>query len=87
MAYGMVEGREIAGRYRFNRRRMKEIRIEAGMERRTVAEKANIGVATYEKIEQGQRRHPSAEVVISIAAALDTDPLDLFEPAATGLEW
>ena len=79
-----------SGKYRFSGRKMKQVREERGLERRTVASEARIARRTIANLEQCVKRHPSAEIVLSIAAAMDCDPFDLFEPfepVASGAGW
>ena len=67
------------GRYQFNPGKMKALRESAGLTQRAIAEAAAVDVNTIAAYEQGKRRHPSAEIIYTVADELGVSDREFFD--------
>jgi transcriptional regulator with XRE-family HTH domain len=66
-----------------DRAELQRRRIEAGMSKTALAERAGVSVPTVCRIESGERR-PSPALLVALARALDCGPADLMPSLVVG---
>jgi transcriptional regulator with XRE-family HTH domain len=64
--------------------RIRQLRRQAGLTQRQLAERLPMSSGNLSRIENGDQGPPSDEVLQSIAAALEIDPVELLSLATTG---